>query len=89
MRTRRLGAVTALAAALAVALAAALASSAHPAVASTFDYSISDVGPAPAAVFKISDVGAAPTPGYDATGNPDNAPAAPQDLFKISDISPR
>ena len=71
------------------ALAAALASTTAAASASTAPYAISDIDPAPAAAFRISDVGAARTPGYDATADSGNAPAAPEDLFKITAISPR
>lgn len=73
MIARRLTAVVALAAALAQATAAASAG--------TAPYAVGDIGPAPAAAFRISDIGAAR--GYDA------APAASEDLFKISDISAR
>ena len=71
------------------ALAATLASTTAAASANTAPYAISDIGPAPAAAFKISDIGAAPNPGYGATANSGNTPAAPEELFKISDISPR
>ena len=71
------------------ALAAALVSSTAAVSASAAPYAISDIGPAPAAAFRISDVGAAPTPGYNATIDSDEAPRAPEDLFRISDISPR
>ena len=71
------------------ALAAALVSSAAPAPANAAPYTISDIGPAPAAAFGISDLGAAPTPGYSATADSTEAPVAPEDLFKISDVTPR
>ena len=71
------------------ALAAAMASTTAPASASAGPDAISGVSPAPgAAAFHISDVGAAPTPGYDAPAGSGNAPVAPEDLFKITDISP-
>ena len=72
-----------------IALAAALASSPAEVSASAAPYAISDIGSAPAAAFRISDVGAAPTPGHNAIVDSDEAPVAPEDLFKISDISPR
>ena len=72
-----------------IALAAALVASTAAVSANAAPYAISDIGPAPAAAFKISDVGAGPTPGYNATANSDKTPAAPEDLFKISDVSPR
>lgn len=80
MRTRRLIA--------AAGLAAALASSAT-ASASTAPYSISDIDPAPAAAFKVSDIGASLTPGYVTPADSDHSQAAPEDLYKISNISPR
>ncbi len=81
MRTCRLIAVTA--------LAAAVASSAAAAAASTADYSMSDIGAAPATAFKISDIGPTLTPGHIAPADSDRTPAAPEDLYKISAISPR
>ena len=81
MRVCRLIAITA--------LAAALASTTAAASASAVPYAISDISPAPAAAFRISDVGASPTPGYNATADSGNTPVAPEDHFKISDISPR
>ena len=81
MRTSRLIAIAA--------LAAAMVSTTAAASANTTPYAISDISPAPAAAFKISDIGAAPAPGYDAAANSGSAPAVPEDLFKISDISPR
>ena len=68
-----------------VAVAAALAPTAAAASANAAPYAVGDIGPAPAAAFRISDIGAAR--GYDADS--DNAPAAPEDLFSITDISPR
>ena len=70
-------------------LSAGLVSSTPEARASTSPYSISDVGPAPAADFRISDIDAASTPGNEAPASSDDTPAAPADTFKISDISPR
>ena len=72
----------------AIALAVALASSTAAVPASADPYTISDISPAPAAAFRISDVGAAPTPGHNATDS-DETPVAPEDLFRISDVSPR
>ncbi|MCE2513127.1 MAG: hypothetical protein J4F50_11400 [Acidimicrobiia bacterium] len=72
-----------------IALASALVSSTAAVSASAVPFTISDIGPAPAAAFRISDIGAGPTPGHNATTNPDNTPAVPEDLFKISDVSPR
>ena len=69
-----------------VALAAALAPTADAASANAAPYAVGDIGPAPAAAFRISDIGAAR--GYDAADS-DNAPAAPEDLFSITDISSR
>ena len=79
MKTSRLSAITA--------LAAALVSTTATASANPDPYAISDIGPPTAAAFKISDIGAAATPGYDGTAN-SGTPAAPEDLFKISDVTP-
>ena len=72
----------------AIALAAALASSTAEVSAGADPYTISHIDPAQAAAFRISDVGAAPIPGDNVTDGSDETPVAPEDLFKISDISP-
>lgn len=70
-------------------VAAVLASTAVAASASasagTANYSITDIGPAPATGFKISDIGAVPTPGYHSPDTTDT----PVSAVEVGDVKSR